>query len=55
MIKIEDEEDIDAYREAKAEIDDEFREDDVVAATETTSRVPDEEVQQLVGDEADTE
>jgi len=27
MIRIEDEEDIEAYREAKAEIDDEFKEE----------------------------
>ena len=27
MIRIEDEEDIEAYKEAKAELDDEFKED----------------------------
>jgi hypothetical protein len=29
MIRIEDEEDVEAYKEAKAELDDEFREDDL--------------------------
>lgn len=33
MIRIEDEEDIEAYNEAKAEIDDEFKEIEEVEAT----------------------
>ena len=41
MIKIEDEEDIDAYREAKAEIDDEFLEDDAAAQVTPATKLPD--------------
>jgi len=33
MIRIEDEEDIEAYKEAKAELDDEFKELEEVEAT----------------------
>jgi hypothetical protein len=38
MIRIEDEEDIEAYKEAKAELDDEFKE---LEADEATGIVPD--------------
>ena len=38
MIRIEDEEDIEAYKEAKAELDDDFKE---LEADEATGIVPD--------------
>jgi hypothetical protein len=47
MIRIEDEEDIEAYREAKAEIDDEFKEElleaQVIAGTALATSEPKED------------
>lgn len=56
MIRIEDEEDIEAYREAKAEIDDEFKEELLEAqATAGTAPIPATSEQKEDEDMAETE
>ena len=45
MIRIEDEEDVEAFREARAEIDDEFKEEENAATL--TTKAPEEENQEM--------